>query len=158
MIEYYYAKALKADIGSYCSIANHCIIGMGAHPWEWVGTSPAFYEGRESIKLKLSEHPREAIKRVSIGHDVWIGTRSLIHTCARIGTGAVVGMGSIVTGDVEPYMIVAGNPAKPIRCRFSDTLVERRLRSQWWTLDERALAAAAVHARDPEAFLGSLGL
>jgi acetyltransferase-like isoleucine patch superfamily enzyme len=146
-----------ADIGSYCSIGDNCRLGMGSHPYDWIGTSPAFYHGRDSIKLKLSHHQRAPVERVSIGHDVWIGAQCLVRSGVKIGTGAVVGMGSVVTRDVEPYMIVAGSPARPIRRRFEDDLVHRLLRSEWWTLDEQTLKSAAVYAQQPEKFLEALG-
>lgn len=152
----YNCNIFHADIGSYCSIGSDCIIGMGTHPYDWVSTSPAFYSGRDSIKLKLSHHQRAPVKRVSIGHDVWIGAQCLIRSGVSIGTGAVIGMGSVVTRDVAPYMVVAGSPARPIRPRFDDNLVQRLLRSEWWALDERTLRSAAVYAQEPEKFLAAL--
>lgn len=153
----YYCQILNTDVGSYCSIANNVIIGSGDHPFDWVGTSPAFYKGRDSIKLKLSEHERSPAPRVEIGHDVWIGGNALIKGGVRLGTGSVVGMGSVVTRDVAPYEIVAGNPARPLKRRFDDQLVERLLHSKWWECDEVMLTKAAVHARSPVAFLEALG-
>lgn len=62
--------------------------------------------------MKFSEFERDEDKKTFIRHDVWIGNYSLIKQGVHIGTGAVVGMGSVVTKDVPPYAIVAGNPAK----------------------------------------------
>ena len=99
------------QIGAFCSIANGVVIGGGAHPMSWISTSPVFYEGRDSVKAKFSEHAREPVREAVIGHDVWIGRNVLIAQGVVIGTGAVVGMGSVVTKDVDPYSIVAGCPA-----------------------------------------------
>ena len=74
----------------------------------------------------------EQPEAVVIGNDVWIGTEVWIKPGVHIGNGAVVGLGSIVTRDVEPYTIVAGNPAKPIRKRFSDSVIERLEQIAWW--------------------------
>jgi len=153
----YGCEIINCQIGSFCSIANHVIIGGGMHPMQWVSSSPAFYAGRDSIRAKFSEHQRPAPRRTVIGHDVWIGERALIKQGVNIGTGAVVGMGSVVTRDVEPYAVVAGCPARVIRHRFEPALVRRLLASQWWLLDEGVLRRAAAHATDPEAFLREIG-
>lgn len=67
-----------------------------------------------------------------VGNDVWLGYRSVILAGVTIGDGAIVGAYSVVTKDVPPYTIVAGNPAKEIRRRFSDTEIERLLQLRWW--------------------------
>lgn len=146
-----------ADIGRFVSIANDVVIGGGRHPMEWVGMSPVFYAGRDSVKAKFSEFPRDPPKRVTIGHDVWIGRNVIVLPGVGIGHGAVIGAGSVVTRDVEPYAIVAGNPARLIRHRFAPDVVARLLRAAWWDLAERDLARHAIDIRDVEAFLQRLG-
>ena len=76
--------------------------------------------------------------QIKIGHDVWVGANSCIMGGITIGTGAIIGAGSLVTKDVAPYTIVGGVPAKVIRTRFSNAAVEKLLASQWWnwSLDE----------------------
>lgn len=76
---------------------------------------------------------------IEIGHDVWIGTNAIILSGVTIGTGAIVGAGSLVAKDVPPYAIVAGNPAKVLRFRFSDELIAKLLQSQWWCLPDTML-------------------
>ena len=146
----------NVSIGSFCSIANGVIIGGGMHPIEWVSTSPVFYEGRDSVKAKFSEHKRTAPLQSVVGHDVWIGQNVMVKQGVTIGTGAVVGMGSIVTKDVPPYAIVAGNPARVIRMRFNEDLAERLLASKWWTMDEKKLAELGQYATEPEQFLNRI--
>ena len=70
-----------------------------------------------------------------IGNDVWIGQNATILPVVHIGDGAIIGLGSIVGQDVEPYTIVAGNPARPIRKRFDAEMIELLLRLQWWDKD-----------------------
>lgn len=152
----YNCEITFCEIGSFCSIANGVIIGGGMHPFSWVSMSPAFYEGRDSIKKKYSKHQREPNKKTVIGHDVWIGQNSLIKQGVVIGTGAVIGMGSIVTKDVEPYSIVAGNPAKVIKMRFNEDIIKGLLKSKWWTLDEATLNDKAKYFKNPEEFLKTL--
>jgi len=144
------------DIGSFCSIANGVIIGGGMHPVEWLSTSPVFYAGRDSVNAKFSTHKREPNEKVFIGHDVWIGQNALIKQGVNIGVGAVIGMGSVVTKDVIPYSIVAGNPAKIIRMRFTDEIADRLIKSSWWDLEESLLEQLGKYSKEPEMFLKKL--
>jgi acetyltransferase-like isoleucine patch superfamily enzyme len=153
----YDCEIVNADIGSFTSIANCVVIGGGRHPMEWAGMSPVFYEGRDSVKAKFSEHVREQPRRVNIGHDVWLGRSVIVLPGVTIGDGAVVGAGSVVTKEVPPYAIVAGNPARLIRYRFSELLRSRLLSARWWDLSDRELQALAPYVRDVEAFLGAAG-
>ncbi|MCF6775568.1 CatB-related O-acetyltransferase [Thiotrichales bacterium 19X7-9] len=141
------------DIGAFTSIANNVVIGGGAHPVDWVAMSPVFYEGRDSVKAKFSTHQRKAIKRTNVGHDVWIGQNVIIKQGVSIGIGAVIGMGSVVTKDVEPYSIVAGNPAKELRKRFNEDIIIQLLKSQWWLFDNKKLQCYASYFKNPVKFL-----
>jgi acetyltransferase-like isoleucine patch superfamily enzyme len=70
---------------------------------------------------------------LSIGNDVWIGQNAIIlPSVARIGDGAVIGAGAVVTKDVEPYSIVVGNPARLLRYRFSQETIVKLQESRWW--------------------------
>lgn len=146
----------NAVIGSFCSIASNVRIGGAMHPVDWVSMSPVFYSGRDSVRKKFSQFDRPADKTTNIGSDVWIGDGAIIKQGVNIGVGAVIGMGSIVTKDVPPYTIVAGNPAHPIRKRFSDDVISRLLDSRWWEKSDKELESLAADIKDPEAFLNKL--
>lgn len=152
----YDCEIINTEIGSFCSIANNVIIGGAAHPIEWVSTSPVFYSGRDSVRRKFSEFDRDEDKRTYIGNDVWIGNYSLIKQGVHIGTGAVVGMGSVVTKDVPPYAIVAGNPARLIRYRFSEEIIKGLLTSKWWEMSDDVLQNYSKNIKNPELFLKSI--
>jgi acetyltransferase-like isoleucine patch superfamily enzyme len=149
----YDCEISNCEIGSFTSIANGVVIGGGMHPIDWVGTSPVFYEGRDSVSAKFSEFQREGVETTFIGHDVWIARNALIKQGVTIGNGAVVGMGSVVTKDVPPYSIVGGNPAKLIRMRFSDEIIDELIKSEWWHLDEDILRKCSKNIKDPKLFL-----
>ncbi len=146
----------NTDIGHFCSIANYVVIGGGRHPIEWVGMSPVFYEGRDSVPKKFSTFGRPEPSRVLIGSDVWIGYRAIIMQGISIGHGAVVGAGSVVTKDVPPYAIVAGAPARVLRYRFARPLRDALLASCWWDRPDEILEHCAPEIRDPERFLERL--
>lgn len=149
----YDCEIINTEIGSFCSIANGVVIGGGMHPIDWVSTSPVFYSGRDSVKAKFSTFDRPPIKKSFVGHDVWIGQNVIVKQGVVIGTGAVIGMGSVVTKDVLPYSIVAGNPAKFIRNRFDDEIINSLIDSCWWSLSEKSLNEHAKNICNPELFL-----
>lgn len=149
----YDCEISNAEIGSFCSIANNVIIGGGMHPMDWVSTSPVFYEGRDSVKKKYSTFKRNQDKKTFIEHDVWIGQYAQIKQGVTIGTGAVIGMGSIVTKDIDPYSIVAGNPAKLIRKRFDDDIINELLKSNWWDFDDARLNKLSRYIKNPKEFI-----
>jgi acetyltransferase-like isoleucine patch superfamily enzyme len=149
----YDCTIVNCDVGAFCSIASNVIIGGARHPMEWVSMSPVFYKGRDSITKKFSNHNRGSEKRTSIGNDVWIGENALIKAGVRIGDGVVIGMGSVVTKDVPPYAIVAGCPAKVIRKRFDDHIIDKLLKIKWWDFDEVFLQKYAKYVMCPDDFI-----
>lgn len=152
----YDCEIVKAEIGSFCSIANNVSIGGGEHPVDWVGTSPVFYKGRDSVRKKFSEFPREAHRKTIIGSDVWIGFRAVVLQGVTVGHGAVIGAGAVVSKDVAPYSIVAGVPARHLRHRFDGALCDALLETRWWELDDDELGKYARFIRDPQQFVTEL--
>lgn len=149
----YDCEIINCEIGKYCSIANCVFIGGAEHPLSWVGTSPVFYKGRDSVKLKLSEYERDESKITYIGNDVWIGYRASIKAGVRIGNGAVIGMGAVVSKDVPPYAIVVGNPAKIVKYRFDEGTMKMLDESMWWERDEKVLRSVAKYVKTPHLFI-----
>ena len=145
-------------IGKFCSIAAMTRVNPGNHPMQ--RASQAHFTYRASIYFSGESDETEffAWRRsfpVSIGHDVWIGHGAIVLPGRKIGTGAVVAAGAIVTKDVDPYTIVGGNPARLIRRRFPASIAERLQRLAWWDWSHDALRAALpdFRALDVEAFL-----
>jgi acetyltransferase-like isoleucine patch superfamily enzyme len=119
-------------VGRYCSIAHGLIVLRRNHPTNFASQHPFFFNAEVGL-LREDAVKRPEANPLTIGHDVWIGARVIILPgCRQIGDGAVVGAGAVVTRDVEPYRIVAGNPARVIRPRF-DPEIEALVRaSAWW--------------------------
>jgi len=123
-------------IGNYTSIGSDCIIGPNNHPIDGLSTSAVFYSpswGVVSISSKAQFNKKDTV----IESDVWIGSRSIVLGGVTVGIGAVIGAGSVVTKDVPPYAVVAGNPAKVIKYRFSEEKIRSLIASQWWQMEPR---------------------
>ena len=126
----HWGEPATLKVGAFCSIAVDVLIFLGGnHRVDWITTYP-FSFLRPSAK-GIPGHP--ATKGdVIIGNDVWIGAGAVIMSGVRIGNGAVIGAYAVVTKDVPPYGIVAGNPAKFIRLRFSETEIATLEEIAWW--------------------------
>ena len=148
--------AVHTKIGAFCSIAEGCIIGGGKHPTDWVSSSPVFYRGNNVLKKNFSQNEFTEYEKTVIGNDVWIGSNCLVKAGVRIGDGAIVGMGSVVTHDVPPYEIWAGNPAHCIRKRFDDQTIARLQKLNWWAWDDQKLQAYGDLFSDPEKLLSAV--
>jgi acetyltransferase-like isoleucine patch superfamily enzyme len=136
----HWGEPATLKVGSFCSFAGGVTIFLGGnHRTDWITTYP-FSVFRESAKA-ISGHPTTK-GDVIIGHDVWIGADATILSGIRIGNGAVVGACSVVTRDVPAYGIVAGNPAKLIRLRFTDSEIASLEELAWWSWTDSMLDAA----------------
>ena len=124
----------KIYIGKFCSIARDVKIFLGGeHNTNWITTFPIRIIFNLDGRGK-DGHPKTK-GEVFIGNDVWIGYSSTILSGVKIGDGAVIGARSLVASDVDPYTIVAGNPSKVIRKRFSDEQIQKLLKIKWWDWD-----------------------
>lgn len=130
-------------IGRYCSISVTAQIPFN-HPVNYVTTSGLLYavagipprENMWSVVEKWGEpsvyHPFSEEELVEIGNDVWIGANVVLMPGVKIGDGAILGAGAVVTKNVEPYAIVGGVPARLIRYRYPQEMREAFLRIKWW--------------------------
>ncbi len=156
------SDVIYTTIGKFCSIAAMTRINPGNHPMHRVTQahftyrSSAYFDGEADDEAFFDWRRAH---RVTLGHDVWIGHGAIILPGRTIGTGAVVAGGAVVTKDVEPYTIVAGTPAKPIRRRFEAPIAERLQALQWWNWEHEALRRALpdFRALEIEAFLEKYG-
>lgn len=132
-----------ARIGKFCSFARNVDIGGFDHDYKKITTMPEF---RFNQMMNLSAGkavPQETEELCNIGNDVWIAAGAIVLHKVKIGDGAVIGAGSVVTKDALPYGIYAGVPAKLIKFRFPQSLIDRLLRIAWWNLPESTLKAIA---------------
>lgn len=119
----------NVTIGKYCSFGENVRFFGANHPMEHLSMSPYFYN------KTFSGYEVKDIKRtdLEIGNDVWVGYGVVItSSCKRIGNGAVIGAATVVTKDVPPYSVVAGNPGKVLRYRFGEETIRKIEESKWW--------------------------
>jgi virginiamycin A acetyltransferase len=153
-------------LGRYCSLGPMIQFVQTEHPTDWASTSPAFYSpfGHEGYRFHLDDakvaNPKfetfEGIlsRPVEMGHDVWVGQQVTFRGGVRIGNGAMVAAGAVVTRDVPPYAIVGGVPARVIRMRLPEDLIERFQALQWWRFAPEHLQPLDV--REPAGFASRL--
>ncbi len=152
---YKYSRLRDSELGNYSYIARNCQIynttigkftciganvttGMGAHPSsEFVSSHPLFYStiGQSSGLVIVEKNLFNEFPHTEIGNDVWIGNNAIIMYGIKIGDGAIIAAGAVVTKDVEPYSIVGGVPAKVIKYRFSKEQINFLLNFKWWNND-----------------------
>lgn len=120
-------------IGKFSSISDCCVIGLPGHPTNHLSTSPIFTAPFNALREKwVKDRVYKSEINVEIGNDVWIGYGVMIPNNIKVGDGAIVAAGAVVTKDVPPYAIVGGVPAKIIKYRFDEEKIKRLLELKWW--------------------------
>lgn len=153
-------------IGAFCSIASNTILAAGNHPSNYVSTSPATFNrsfpigsSLTQVKTYKEEHSYVDVTKkfyCEIGNDVWIATRATLvcgKTALKIGDGAIIRSGAVVTHDVPPYAIVQGVPATIVGYRFASDTIEQLLQSPWWNKDDVWLRNYVQHFTEIDVFL-----
>lgn len=148
---------INADIGRFSCIGPRVIVARGNHPTsDWVSVHPAFFSTAKQCGMTFVDEDlfEEKKQRVRIGNDVWIGDSAILMDGITIGDGAVIAAGALVVNDIEPYVIVAGVPAKTIRYRFENTDTIRELmKIKWWDMSISWIQQNASLFKNVEVFL-----
>lgn len=143
----------RFETGKFCSLASRTtvLLGQGNHRIQSLSSYPIrhlppFASAEWSRYVDFEAESRTYCR---LGHDVWVGTGSILLPNVTLGTGAVVSAGSLVMRDVPPYAIVGGNPAQIISFRFKPSLIRELLELQWWDWPaERILRNVALFAKN----------
>lgn len=149
-----------AKIGRFCSIGHNVNIITATHPSEFVSTYPGFYKTvNKDIFLSNNDIEIQEFKicksgeSVIIGNDVWIGNNVTILGGVEIGDGAIIGTGSVVTKNVSPFSVFGGVPAKQIKNRFNDEIIEKLLKIKWWDWEISKIISESKKFDDVETFV-----
>ncbi len=148
----YDCQIVNTTIGAFCSISDHVFIGGAEHPMDWLCMSPVFQNVRHSgPKKRFAKFVLPKSKCTIIGNDVWIGHGVTIKQGVKIGDGAVLGSNALVTKDVPPYAIVGGVPAKVIKYRFTQDVIDRLEEIRWWNLPDEEITKVIdlFHIKNP---------
>lgn len=137
----------KLIIGKFCAIArgvkfimngaNHKVSGFSTYPFQIFGN------GWERVMPKPEDFPFKG--DTVVGNDVWIGFDALIMPGVKIGDGAIIASRSVVVSDVPAYGVAGGNPAKLLKRRFADEVIEELLRTAWWDWDVEKITRNLEH-------------
>ena len=131
------AQVSNASIGSFCSIGPGFRTGLGKHPTNIISTSPIFYSTKGQLPVKwAAENFYNENDPVKIHDNVWIGANVIVLDGITIGEGAICAAGTVVSKDVPPYSIVGGVPAKVIKYRFEDEIINQLLQMNIFSKDE----------------------
>ncbi|MEM6440200.1 MAG: DapH/DapD/GlmU-related protein [Pseudomonadota bacterium] len=153
-----YADIANAEVGKFANIAAFSRIGATDHPLHTAALHHFLYRSHdywEDAERDEDFFARRRARIARIGHDTWIGAGAMVKPEVVLGDGAVVAAGAVVTKDVDPYVIVAGAPAVPLRPRQPRAIAERLIALAWWDWTHEALRAALQDFRSlqAEAFL-----
>jgi acetyltransferase-like isoleucine patch superfamily enzyme len=142
----YDCEISDTDFGRYCSVGQRSIINPGEHPTNWLSTHP-FVGDPSGVSCGMAGEPAYAAiagaalsaprptRRVTIGHDVWLGANTVVLSGVSIGDGAVIAAGAVVSRDVAPFAVVGGVPARVLRYRFPADMIRRLVELRWWDYD-----------------------
>lgn len=146
-----------SEIGKFCSISHNVKIGMRPHPTSYLSTNSFFYSSLKNTS-GIDLYDDYGDKSTEIGNDVFIACNAVILAGVKIGTGAVICAGSVVTKDVEPYSIVGGVPAVMMSYRFTPEVIDKLLQLEWWNMDESKLSELGVSVKDIDSSINILSI
>jgi phosphonate metabolism protein (transferase hexapeptide repeat family) len=152
------ADIANTTVGKFANIAAMTRIGPTDHPYTHAAQHHFLYRSSyywDDAEDDAAFFAARAARRTVLGADCWIGHGAIVKPEVTLGIGAVVAAGAVVTKDVDPFMIVAGCPARPLRSRFPQAVIDRLLALAWWDWSHDRLRAALMDFRalKAEAFL-----
>ena len=146
-------QVTSATIGNFTAIGKDTVITVGQHPTNYLTSHSIFYKkgnwGWHDDWIAPIDFQSD--KQVTIGNDVWIGRQCVIMDGVTIGDGAIVATGAVVTKDVPPFSIVGGVPAKVIKYKFPQEVIDRLEEIQWWNLPDEEITKVIdlFHTKNP---------
>lgn len=157
--QFWHQTPLIESIGAFCNISADNVTIAGNHPISMVSTNTFTY----SKKIGFVDQDKSIshianVRKINIGHDVWIGANVILLPGVTIGHGAIIAAGAVVSKDVAPYAIVGGIPAKLIKYRFKDPIIDGLIKSEWWHWNDEKIKRHIPYMDSPEVFLKNIEL
>jgi acetyltransferase-like isoleucine patch superfamily enzyme len=144
-------------IGKFCSIGANFMAGRGLHPTNGISTHPMFYSTAKQNGVSISlENKIEEFNPITIGNDVFIGMNVTVLDGVTIGDGAIIGAGAVVSKDIPPYAIAVGNPIEIKKYRFSEDIIQKLLKIEWWNFNDHDLALVEKNFFNIEDFINEI--
>lgn len=135
-----YDMIMHSEIGKFCSISWGVTIGPGDHDFNRISTHDFLYNNHYGLIPESKTDPTNRFGKTSkINNDVWVGANVTILRGVTVGNGAVIGANSVVNKDVPPYAIVAGVPAKVIKYRFDEDIIDELQDIEWWNFPSTSI-------------------
>lgn len=132
-----FSRSSYTSIGNFCSISAYVNIGLPYHNLKLMSTSPIFTDKHNATRGSwVQDTGNVHFRHTNIGNDVWIGFHALVIDGVTIGDGAVVGAGAVVTKDVPPYAVVGGVPARIIKYRYPQEIIDELVKLRWWEKED----------------------
>lgn len=153
-----FCQLARVTVGNFTAIGMNTIMGLGRHPMNYASTQSIFYKNNNIKNDWVNPIDFKEGLPIKVGGDVWVGRNSTVMDGVTIGHGAVIATGAIVTKDVPPYAIAAGVPAKVIKYRFNEDIIERLLEIEWWNFSDEQIQEHIDFFRDPKLTLEKLNI
>lgn len=135
----------ETKIGSFCALADYLTIGCDDHDYKMITTHPFWHDSSWGIsddgEFSKRYRKKEYEPPCEIGHDVWFGAGVIVCRNVHVGDGCVIGAGAVITKDIPPYSVVVGCPGRVIKKRFSEDVIDRLEKCQWWHLPLNVIKA-----------------
>lgn len=133
------SMVMHSEIGKFCSLSWGITIGPANHDYTRLTTHDFLYNQFYDLNPTNDAAYDRFKNKTIVENDVWIGTGAVVLNGVKIGNGSVIGANAVVTKDIEPYAIAVGNPAKIIKMRFQDDIINNLLELKWWELPQEII-------------------
>lgn len=151
-----HCQLVRTTVGNFSAIGVNTLMGLGRHPLNYASTHSIFYKNNNIKNDWVQAIDFEEGIPIKIGNDVWVGRNCTVMDGVTIGDGAVIATGAVVTKNIPPYAIAGGVPAKVIKYRFEEEVINRLLEIKWWDFTDQQIEDHLPFFRDEDLNMNKL--